>query len=172
MASEKKNLEDIQREIAETELKTKQLLLRQAQKANADFEAAEEQRHANNRKRMAELEQARVNHEAKVQRCRHKSGGRPADIAKGGGIGSFSIISRVLLPDGVTRVLTCARCGMMKYPPEKSLAKEDPKKYAAELEEYNRLLEISQDQGLEFAEVRGPTFFFQKDGIPFVPERL
>lgn len=171
-AEKNRSTEDLQREIAETELKTKQLLLRQAQKANADFEAAEERRHESNRLRMAELKQGRENHEAIVKRCRHRSGGRPQDILKGGGIGSFSVISRILLPDGVTRVLCCPRCGMLRYPPEKFLAKDDPKKYAEELEEYNRLLAISEEEGLEFAETRGPTFFFTKDGVPFVPDRV
>lgn len=173
MPSEKpKSSEELQREILETDLKTKQIQLRQAQKANADFEAAEERRHEANRLRMAELKQGRENHEAIVKRCRHRSGGRPTDISKGGGIGSFSLISRVLLPDGITRVLFCPRCAMIKYPPERSLAKSDPKKYGEELEEYNRLLAISEEEGLEFAEVRGPTFFFTKDGVPFVPDRV
>lgn len=173
MATEKnKSMEELQREIAETELKTKQLLLRQAQKSNADFEAAEERRHESNRLRMAELKQGRENHARIVKLCRHRSGGRPQDILKGGGIGSFSVISRVLLPDGVTKVLFCPRCAMIMYPPEKSLAKQDPKKYAEELEEYSRLLAISEEEGLEFAETRGPTFFFTKDGVPFVPERV
>lgn len=173
MPTEKnKSMEELQREILETDLKTKQIQLRQAQKANADFEAAEERRHESNRLRMAELKQGRENHARIVKNCRHRSGGRPTDIFKGGGIGSFSIISRVLLPDGVTRVLFCSRCGMEMYPPEKSLAKQDPKKYAEDLAEYQRLLAISEEEGLEFAETRGPTFFFTKDGVPFVPDRV
>ena len=174
MPSEKNNksLEDLQREIAETDLKTKQLQLRQAQKANADFEAAEEQRHANNRRRMSEMKQGRENHEAIVKRCRHRSGGRPQDISKGGGIGSFSIITRIVLPDGVTKVLFCSRCGMVKFPPPKALEQEDPSKYRAALDEYNSLLATSEEDGLEYGESRGPTFFFQKDGVPFVPDRV
>lgn len=172
MPTDKKSVDDIQREIAETELVTKKLLLRKAQKENADFEAAEERRHESNLQRMAELKQGRENHEAIVKRCRHRSGGRPQDISKGGGIGSFSVISRVVLPDGVTKVMFCPRCAMVKFPPDKALAKENPKKYAEELQEYQRLLAISEEEGLEFAETRGPTFFFTKDGVPFVPDRV
>ena len=172
MANEKRSNEDLQREILEVELQTKRLLLGKAKQDNEDFEAREKRRHDLNKQRMSELAEGRKNRAAMVKMCRHKSGGTPANVLRGGGIGSFSIISRALLPDGVTIVLQCPRCRMLMYPPTEQLKKSNPEAYLAELSEYNRLLEISREQGLEHAETRGPTFFFQKDGIPIVPERL
>jgi hypothetical protein len=168
----KKSNEEIQREILEVELQTKKLLLGKAKQENADFESREKRRHDLNKQRMSELAEGRRNRQAMVKTCRHKSGGTPANVLRGGGIGSFSIISRAVLPDGVTIVLQCPRCRMVKYPPTEQLKRDDPKGYLEELQEYNRLLEISREQGLEHAETRGPTFFFQKDGGPIIPERL
>jgi hypothetical protein len=62
---------------------------------------------------------------------------------------------------------------MKKYPPQQSLKKEDPKLYLKELDEYNKLLEQSIEEGLEHAEMRGPTFMFKnEDGVPIIPERV
>jgi hypothetical protein len=169
---DKRSLEDIQREIADVELQTKKLMLAEAKHNNQVFEAKEAQRHAANRQRMQELEDARRNREQTVKHCRHRSGGRPQDVLKGGGIGSFSTISRAIMPDGVTILLQCPRCRMQKYPPSLAMKLKDAEKYLEELKEYNRLLEVSRSEGLEFAELRGPTFLFTKDGIPFIPERV
>ena len=170
---EERSLEEIQRQIAEVELQTKTLLLDQARRSNDDFLTGERRRKEANQRRMAELDELRRNHEATVKRCRHRSGGTPKDIQKGGGIGSFSIISRAILPDGVTILLQCPRCRMLKYPPSDRLKKEDPKLYLQELTEYNRLLEESNENGIEHCELRGPTFMFKnKDGVPVIPERV
>ena len=76
------------------------------------------------------------------------------------------------MPDGKTILLQCPRCRMMKYPPTKALKESNPKKYAEELAEYNRLLQMSIDEGIEDSELRGPTFLFEnKEGVPFIPER-
>lgn len=174
MAEEKKqqSTEDLQREILQVELETKKLLLDEAKKRNLDLKESERRRHDANKTRMRELEEARRNHEATVRKCRHKSGGSPTNILKGGGVGSFSLLSRTILPDGVSVLLQCPRCRMLKYPPTLALKKSDPKAYVEELKEYKRLLEESQDNGLEHAEMRGPTFLFQNaDGVPFIPER-
>ena len=167
------SVEEIQREIALVELQTKRLGLAEAKKRNAEFEATETRRHEANKKRMDELAEGRRNHENVIKTCRHKSGGTPKNILKGGGIGSFSLITRAIMPDGVTILLQCPRCRMMKYPPEPSLKKANPNLYLEELTEYNRLLEESTDNGIEHAEMRGPTFMFKNaEGVPIVPERV
>lgn len=168
----KQTAEELQAEILQVELQTKKLLLAQARRDNAAFVDGEKKRRDNNRRRMAELAEMQRNHAATVKACRHKSGGDPSNILKGGGIGSFSIISRAVMPDGVTILLQCPRCRMLRYPPPASMKKAEPEKYLAELAEYNRLLEESRDNGIQHAEMRGPTFFFQTgEGVPFVPER-
>jgi len=165
--------EELQSAILRVELETKVLGLAEAKKRNADFTAKEEQRHAANKKRMTELTVAKNNHDAVVKECRHKSGGSPNNKLRGGGRFSFSLITRAIMPDGVTILLQCPRCRMKKYPPQQSLKKEDPKLYLKELDEYNELLEQSIEEGLEHAEMRGPTFMFKnEDGVPIIPERV
>lgn len=174
MANEKSKmtLEEINREIAEIELETKRLMLAEQKKRNADFTEAERRRHEANKKRMDELAAARNTQERIVRTCRHRSGGTPANLLRGGGRFSFSLITRAVMPDGKTILLQCPRCRMMKYPPTKALKDADPKKYAEELSEYNRLLQMSIDEGIEDSELRGPTFLFEnKAGVPFIPER-
>lgn len=168
----KMSLEEINREIAAVELETKRLMLAEQKKRNADFSEAERRRHEANKKRMDELEQANKNHERIVRTCRHRSGGTPANLLRGGGRFSFSLITRAVMPDGKTILLQCPRCRMMKYPPTKALKESNPKEYAEELAEYNRLLQMSIDEGIEDSELRGPTFLFEnKEGVPFIPER-
>jgi hypothetical protein len=171
-ASDERSLEDLKREIAVVELQTKRLQLERQKRDNELFEEVERRRREGNKRRMSELAEARRTHAATVKICRHKSGGTPKNILKGGGVGSFSIITRTILPDGKTILLQCQRCRMLKYPPEASMKKKSPERYAVELAEYNRLLEESMDLGLEHAEMRGPTFMFTNhDGVPIIPER-
>lgn len=175
---EEMSLEEIQREVAEVELQTKRLNLQQAKRDNEAFLAAEEGRRRHNRQRQAELRQGREAAQALVRGCRHKSGGSPANVLRGGGIGSFSILTRALMPDGVTRLIQCSRCRLKVYfrpltPPEEAkLLKGDPEKHGAYMES-KRLYDVSKDQGIEHAELRGPTFFFQNEhGVPIIPEMV
>jgi len=174
--TDEKSLEQIQREIAEVELQTGQLNLAEARKRNETFLAAEEARRRGNRQRQAELKQGREGREAIVTECRHKSGGSPNNILHGGGIGSFSVISRAIMPDGVTRLLQCPRCRMREYfrpltrQEEVKLKKNDSEKVERYLQ-LKDLFETSKDLGLEHGELRGPTFFFQNEaGVPVIPE--
>lgn len=171
--SKAKSNEEMQREILEVELQTKHLQLAEARKRNADFEEAERRRHDANQKRMSELAEGRRNHAATVKHCRHQSGGSPANVLRGGGRFAFSLIQRTIMPDGVTVLLTCPRCRMMMYPPSEAMKKADAKQYKADLEEYNRLLQKSIDEGIEHNESRGPTFMFKNaEGVPIIPERV
>lgn len=179
---QKKTLEELQLEIAQVELQTKTHQLKKAKADNDDLEAKEIRRHEANRLRMSELAQGQRNHAATVKACRHKSGGTPKNILKGGGIGSFSIISRTVLPDGVSVLLQCPRCRMIMYPPTppaKELEAKNAKLFAAAEKQYAidkvvyaKLIEESEDQGLEHA-MRGPTFLFKNaEGVPIIPERV
>ena len=178
--------EALAQRIAEVELRTKELNLRAAERANADAEQRELTRSKQNAQRQQELAQLERAHEANVKACRHKSGGRPGNILKGGGVGSFSTITRTLMPDGVTVFLQCARCRMRKYTPEKpvkpvgdaatkeALRRYDAamEKWADDMEEFNELHEQSVDAGFDNF-MRGPTFAFKNaEGVPFIPARV
>jgi len=181
---EKLSPEELVQRIAEVELETKLLNLKAAERSNADAEQREELRHRQNQQRQSELAQLRAARLATVRSCRHKSGGRPETILKGGGVGSFSVISRTLMPDGVTLFLQCPRCRMAEYTPEKPVkpvgatakALEDYQDkledYAATMDRFNDLLEASIDAGFDNF-MRGPTFAFKtEDGVPFIPARV
>ena len=171
--TQKKTREEIEFEIAEVELETKRLMLAEQRKRNSEFSEAERRRHEANKKRMDELTNTERNKERVIRTCRHRSGGTPANLLRGGGRFSFSLITRAVMPDGKTILLQCPRCRMMKYPPTKALKDASPDLYLAELTEYNRLLQMSVDEGIEDSELRGPTFLFENDrGVPFIPERV
>lgn len=171
-----RTLEDIQKEIAEVELETKKLQLAEARKRNADFTQREESRRKANQQRMSELEAGRRGAEAIIADCRHKSGGNPKNVLKGGGIGSFSILTRAIMPDGVTEFIQCQRCRLKVYfrlltpGEERKLKAGDPEKWAIYAAN-KKLHDTSIDQGLEHAEIKGPTFFFKNEnGVPIIPE--
>lgn len=162
---------EMQAAILRVELQTKMLGLNEAARKNKEFVENERNRHESNRRRQAEMAEQARNQAGTEQQCRHQSGGKPDNILKGGGIGSFSIISRAIMPDGVTVLLQCARCGMKRYPPTDALKKEDPRKYLAELTEYNKLLDDAVATDME--PLRGPTFVFKNaEGVPIIPERV
>ncbi|HEV2099327.1 MAG TPA: hypothetical protein VGR45_10420 [Stellaceae bacterium] len=163
--------EDLQKHILRVELHTKMLQLAQAARSNEQYEEAERRRRAANRQRMKELKDARLAQERIERSCRHRSGGTPDNILRGGGIGSFSTVTRAIMPDGVTVFMQCPRCRLKRYTPEVHLKHEDPKRYAKELDEYNELLEASIENGL--APLRGPTFTFtNSEGVPIIPRRV
>jgi hypothetical protein len=165
--------------VLRAQVKTAENNLKQSERDNAKFEQDEEQRHKKNTERQADLAQIQRAKDARIAKCRHKSGGRPGNILKGGGIGSFSVISVAIMPDGVTEYLQCPRCRLGVYTPvapDPLLKRDDPGKYAAALEEYadkleefNEMKEASLESGL--SPMRGPTFSFKKDGVPVIPAR-
>lgn len=168
----KEEMEEIQQEILETELETKRLGLAKAQRDNAEYVANEEQRHRKNRQRMAELKTGRETKWAIIQGCRHKAGGTPKNIQRGGGIGSFSVLSKAVMPDGVTALYQCPRCRLMMYTPSKKQRQLWFQTYEAEMAYYSKIKEQCEEEGIQDNETRGPTFLFQKDGVPIVPERV
>lgn len=161
--------EEMQSSILQVELQTKMIQLKQAERANMDFEQHEELRHKQNKERQVDMSKSISNRLRGQKSCRHMSGGKPGKISKGGGIGSFSIITQAMMPDGVTILLQCARCRLKVSTPSQELKKRDPMRYLADLEYFNELLEKSEDSGL--SALRGPTFMFKNErGVPFLPE--
>jgi hypothetical protein len=170
---EEMTIEQMQAEILRVELETKRLLLGKAKKDNAEFIAAEERRHQANKRRMKELAEGRENRYATIKACRHRSGGGPGNILHGGGIGSFSLLTRALMPDGVTILLQCGRCRLLFYTPSEKQRQLWFESYREELAFYKKLLELSIEEGIQHNETRGPTFMFKNEkGVPIIPERV
>jgi hypothetical protein len=167
-----RTLDELQREIAKVELRDKQLKLKQTQRSLDEYEEAERRRHLANQQRMDELKSAQQQRFAVIRNCKHKSGGSPHKIHRGGGKNAFSIITRAKMPDGVTILLQCSRCRLMMYTPETGKRQLWFKTYAQELEYYEKLMDTSVEDGIENCETGGPTFLFKKNGVPFIPERV
>lgn len=169
--------EQMQARITANDLKISERKLAAAEREEAAFAQADAQRRKSNQQRQAELANGRATAKAIQKKCRHMSGGRPGNILKGGGIGAFSIVTRYLMPDGVTHLLQCARCRLKEYTPRKPLKAEFDTEaafskamrvYEAQKEAFDELYAASEDAGL--AEMRGPTFMFKNsDGVPVIP---
>lgn len=186
---DEKPLTDINREIAETELLTKQLGLAEAKQRNAKFLQHEEVRHRGNQQRQEELRQRRRSTRAIQKRCRHKAGGQPdpEGLLRGGGKFAFSVLTRAIMLDGKTELIQCQRCflrlfGRERTPAEveklKQLDADDAKKgiEATRYEDHVwwlKLRETSIEEGIPNNEMRGPTFNFQNaDGVNFIPDMV
>jgi hypothetical protein len=182
-----KPIDSLQREIAETELQTKQLQLAEARERNAKFLQHEEIRHRSNQQRQAEFKQAAASNRALQKDCRHKAGGSPSNIHRGGGKFAFSLLTRAIMPDGKTELIQCQRCRLRLYGRErtpveieklKELDAADAKKgiVATRYEDHVwwlKLRETSIEEGIPNNEMRGPTFNFQNaDGVNFIPDMV
>lgn len=171
MAEKLTEIEELQLREARANARASEINLTKVERENSAWEANETARHKANKERQGILANLTALYLRTVKACRHKAGGRPDNILKGGGIGTFSIISRALMPDGVTWFLQCPRCRMKEYSPSLALKKKSPKKYEEQKERFDELWEASMDSGLEG--MRGPTFqFVNAEGVPFIPERI
>lgn len=187
-----KSNEEIQREILDVDLETKRLGLDEARKRNATFAAAEQRRSSQNKERQANIAEERRMHRRNQLACAHAAGGEAGTSPlEGGGKFSFSVIARVILPDGKHELLLCPRCRLKLIGREHSKAEERMMKLAAEAAEekfpetygddaawikwddhkrWKDLRKVSQKEGIPNNVLRGPTFMFEKDGVPFIPE--
>lgn len=183
--TKEKSLEQMQREITETDLETKRLQLAEAKSRNAHFAQTEETRRKTNQQRQEEFKHTAASTRATQKDCRHKSGGSPTNIHKGGGKFSFSLLTRTIMPDGKTELIQCQRCFLKLYGRErtgaeiaklKALDAADEKKggTATRYEDHLwwvKLRETSIEDGIPDNVMRGPTFTFQNaEGVNFIPE--
>ena len=171
----KMSLEEIQREIAEVELQTARLGLEAQKKTNADFVEKERRRREANQKRMDELAVARNNYYAQIRECRHRAGGNPKSHLRGGsGANAFSVLTRNIMPDSVTILVTCGRCFLKMYTPVEGHRQLWFKSLKEEQEYFDKLVETSETQGCSENNVgRGPTFMFKNaQGVPIIPARV
>ena len=184
---EDKSLDQIQREIIETDLQTKQLQLAEAKDRNAKFMQAEETRRKSNSQRQTELKQGAANKRKAQKGCRHKAGGSPSNIHRGGGKFAFSLLTRAIMPDGKTELIQCQRCSLKLYGRERTSAEVAAMKAADAADEkkgipatryedhqwWLKLRETSIEDGIPDNVMRGPTFNFQDaDGVNFIPEMV
>jgi hypothetical protein len=160
------SLEEMHRLIAATELQSKILDLDRVKDDNARRLARKEAVENHNRQIQADVEAERRNMELAQRICRHRQGGRPQNVYAGDG---KPCIVRTQMLDGYTWLLQCLRCRLKVFTPHPSLRKSHPEEYQKLKAIYDKWLEMSQESGLD--EIRGPSFTFERDGVPFIPER-
>jgi hypothetical protein len=161
------SLEEMQRLIAATDLQAKILDLDRVKDDNARRLARKEAVEAHNRQIQADVAAERRNMEMAQSICRHRQGGRPQNVYAGDG---KPCIVRTQMLDGYTWLLQCLRCRMKIFTPHPSLRKSHPEEYTKLKLIYDKFLEMSQESGLD--EIRGPSFTFERDGVPFIPDRV
>lgn len=159
-------LQEIQVAIAKADLRAKLLDLDRIKDDNARRIAVKEANDKFNRQVQEEIR----NQEQMIKRiqsvCRHRMGGKYQNVWAGDG---KPCIARTQMLDGYTWLLQCTRCRLKVFTPHPSLQKANPEQYAEERAFYDKLWELANDSGMD--EIRGPTFAFMKDGVPFIPVR-
>lgn len=162
-----KSLPEIQRMIAVADLKARMLDLDRIQDENKQRIAKKAALEKFNRQIQEEITSQQKMMAFAQSVCRHKQGGKYQNVWAGDG---KPCVSRTQMLDGYTWLLQCTRCRLKVYTPHPSMQKSAPERYAKERAIYDHLWEMASDSGLD--EIRGPTFAFMKDGVPFIPERV
>lgn len=125
--------------------------------------------------------------------CQHRSGGYAGEtpMTEGGGTNSFSVLHVTVMPDSKTMFIQCGRCPLKMNWRARSSAEEERMSAAAEAvrksnpKDYlnqkawlawedhlwgKELMAIHKKEGLPKSIMKGPTFDFEKDGLPFIPD--
>lgn len=174
-----KSTAELQQEILQVELQTKQLQLERAKEENQLYLDKKKELA---RQRAQSQMNARVNTQKAKQLqaiCLHRQGASPDNIYEGNGP---SCLTRSRIFFSGNYLIQCVFCGLKEQKPHPSLKNkklqqgETPEKrdervakYEADLDRYNKLLAESRSNKLPPME--GPTWeFSDEDGIPFVPE--
>jgi hypothetical protein len=146
---------EVDAEIKRVELETALLNLEAAKDENARIKADKAVRSLQNRQRQQQLKTDHIEKKKVIETCTHRQGGSPGRERKGSGPSALRV---VILPDN-RELIMCANCPLRIFSPlpsEKAPrvrrgeteAARDVRvaKYQADLKEFERLKEQSQDQ--------------------------
>ena len=186
--------EDLQQEVLEASLRTqKAILAREEAALEETLEALDERKvkraraKAINKDRQDQLALDRASQRHLQQNvCEHRSGGYAGEtpITEGGGTNSFSVLHVTVMPDGRTMFIQCGRCPLKLYwraRPETEEAKmrdaaakaKPASKEAQAWEDHlwgKQLMATHKKEGLKKSLMKGPTFDFEKNGLPYIPD--
>jgi hypothetical protein len=159
--------EELQTRVLRMQATREVINLEEAEEAQKKNAAAKAERARSNAQRQSEMKQISAMHANIQKMCRHRQGGFRHKLYSGDGKPG---VTKFIMPDGVTALYQCSRCRLKVYTPHANLQKRDPKLYAALKAFTDRLEELHQESGLDL--IKGPTFAWMKDGVPFVPEMV
>jgi hypothetical protein len=161
------NLEELQLRVARMQAHQAEISLESTEEQQRIFAAKKAENSRSNALRQAEMKQISASKDALQKMCRHRQGGFRHKLYSGDG---KPCVTKFIMPDGVTAFYQCSRCRLKEYSPHLDLLKRNPKLYEARRALCDRLEELFQESGLDF--IKGPTFAWMKDGVPFVPEMI
>lgn len=157
--------EEMQAELARTQLKTALILQQRAEEDAYTFQQKREEISRRNKQRQANLAKERREKKNLITACNHKQGGGPDNMLEGDGKSAL-YRAEIFFPGN--SVVFCLRCPLQVMKPHPDLRKTDRKAYDAALEEWQRLVKESKSNGLE--PMKGPTYeFTNEEGATFVP---
>jgi hypothetical protein len=156
---------ELQTRILRMQMQREILTLEDTEEAHAKLLAMKKQRSLQNAQRQAELRGIAVMHRNIQSGCRHRQGGYRHQLYSGGG---KPCVTKFIMPDGVTAFYQCNRCRLKEYTPHRNLLARDPEAYRTQKMLTDKLEELWVESNLDF--IKGPTFAWMKDGVPFVPE--
>lgn len=160
-------LEELQFRVARMQAKQAEISLESTEEQQRIFAAKKAERARSNAQRQSEMKQISATNAQIQKACRHRQGGFRHKLYSGDG---KPCITKFIMPDGVTAFYQCSRCRLKEYTPHQNLQKRNPELYAAKKLLCGKLEELHQESGLDF--IKGPTFAWMKDGVPFVPEMI
>ncbi len=149
------SLAQIEAEIKRVELETAQIRLEQTRDENETYKARKAARIRANEQNLAQLRTDHAEKRAVISGCTHRQGGSPGRERKGAGP---SALRAVVLPDD-RELIMCANCPLRVFSPlatdknpkrrrgeSEEQAKARVERYTADLAEFEKLKELSQDQ--------------------------
>jgi hypothetical protein len=156
MADEKvPTLAEIEQQIKALELEDMQLRLEETKDRVQALKATKAVKSLQNSQRQGQLRADLLDRKQVISDCTHRQGGSPGKERKGKGP---SALRRVILPDDRGLVM-CANCGLRVFSPLPSLGYQQPfkgeskaaskkriEKFELDKAEFNRLVELAEDQ--------------------------
>ncbi|MGA9668415.1 MAG: hypothetical protein WBQ94_04360 [Terracidiphilus sp.] len=150
-----KNIQELQAELVSLQIEEARIKLEQTRENIAEWKGKKEVGARQNAQRQGQLKADHVDRAAVIGGCTHRQGGSPGRERKGAGPSALRV---VILPDDRTLVM-CANCPMRVFSPlptdknperrageSAADAKARVTRYQAELEEFEALVALSQDQ--------------------------
>ena len=192
--AEKQNLDSLQQEVLESQLRTQKAILAREEAALEDtMEALADRKQKKERARRTNADRQRQfaldrDNQRHLQQnvCEHRAGGYAGEtpITEGGGTNSFSVLHITVMPDGKTVFIQCGRCPLKLYWRERSPQEEAKMEAAAgkakagsreamAWEDHlwgKQLMAVHKKEGLKKSVMKGPTFDFEKEGVRFIPD--
>lgn len=153
--SDKASLAEIEAQIKQIELETAQIRLEQMKEENETYRQRKAARLRANEQNLAQLRADHAEKRQVIKGCTHRQGGSPGRERKGSGPSALRV---VILPDE-RQLVMCANCPLRVFSPLPT--NRDPKarkdetaaqakarvaKYERDLEEFEKLAALSQDQ--------------------------